>query len=182
MEIIKYSEFFKVNEARVKKEEVVTELVDMLKKKPNVEMDKLPNERGLYGLAGMKKYLSKKYTSHQVSLALHDLQNDKKSGLKSVYVKIAHWNKPMPYWYMDMTEAEVAKLKKEYEAEDISKNKESLEKEKENKKAQKASATAKKTAKKKATATKTAAKKSVGTGVERKAGGTTAKRKTATKK
>lgn len=180
MEIQKYSDFI-LNEARVNKAEVVKDLVDMLKKKPHVEMDKLANERGLYGLAGMKKYLSGKYTTSQVDNALHDLQNDKKSGLKSVYVKVSHWNKSMPYWYMDMNEAEVEKMKKQYEEEEVKKNKEELDKQSERKKSQQAASEAKKDAKAAAAKARTATKKASGKGVERKAG-TTAKRKTATKK
>jgi len=180
MEIQKYSDFI-LNEARVNKAEVVKDLVDMLKKKPHVEMDKLANERGLYGLAGMKKYLSGKYTSIQVDNALHDLQNDKKSGLKSVYVKVSHWNKSMPYWYMDLTEAEVKKLKEEYEEEEVRKNKEELDKQSERKKAQQAASDAKKEAKAAASKARTAAKKASGKGVERKSG-SAPRRKTTTKK
>jgi hypothetical protein len=169
MEIQKYSDFI-LNEARVNKAEVVNALTEMFKKKPHVEMDKLANERGLYGLAGMKKYLSGKYTTAAVDNALHDLKNDKKSGLKSVYVNVSHWGKSMPYWYMDLTEAEVKKLKEEYEEEEARKNKEELDKKSARKKSQHAASEAKKDAKEAAAKVRTAKKKASGKGVERKSG------------
>lgn len=176
MEIQKYSDFI-LNEARINKEEVIKDLIEMFKKRPHVEMDKLPNERGLYGLAGMKKYLSGKYTTIQVDNALNDIQNDKKSGLKSVRVKISHWDKSIPYWYIGLTKSEVEKLKEEYEEEEKRKNKEEIDKQSERKKSQQVASDAKKEAK----ASASRAKKASGKGVERKSGGVT-RRKTSTKK
>lgn len=177
MDVQKFSDFI-LNEARVNKEEVVKALTDMLKKKPHVEMDKLPNERGLYGLAGMKKHLSGKYTPIQIDNALGDIKNDKNSGIKSVYVKISHWKKSMPYWYMDLIEAEVEKLKKQYEEEEVRKNKEDMDKVEAKIKTQKASREAKEEAKeqaKKVRSTKTKPK-ATGKGVERKSGSAPKKR------
>jgi hypothetical protein len=154
MEIQKCSDF--INEARVSKDEVVSSLVDMLKEKPNVQMSKLANERGIYSLAGMKAYLSK-YSPTSVGNALQDLQNDKKSGLKTISVKVSVWNQMTPYWYIGLTEDKANRLKEQYEEEEQAKNKVSVEKKTATKKAAKVAADTRKVAKK--TATKKAPKK-----------------------
>jgi predicted MPP superfamily phosphohydrolase len=154
MEIQKCSDF--INEARVSKDQVVADLLTMLKEKPNVEMTKLANERGIYSLSGMKSYLSK-YNSTSVGNALQDLQNDKKSGLKTISVKVSVWNEMVPYWYIGLTEDKAKKLKEQYEEEELNKNKKSVDKQVATKKANKATADARKTVKK--TVTKKAAKK-----------------------
>ena len=158
MEIKKYTDF--INEARINKDEVIDALTKMLKDKPHVEMDTLPNEKGIYSLSGMKKYLSGKYTSLQVSNAHGDLMNDKKSDIKSTKVRIESWGENVPYWYTDLTDAQVSKIKGEYEEQEKSKNKEEIEKKEKHKKDQKAAAAGKVEMKKEETAKKAAARKS----------------------
>jgi hypothetical protein len=172
MEIQKYSDFI-INEARVKKEEIIDKLLDLFKKKPHVEMDRLSNEKGLYSLSGMKKYLSN-YTTLQVDQALHDIRNDKSIDLKVIRVFINVWDESIPYYYMDLTEAEAKKIKSEYEEQEMKKNKEEIDKTAERRKVQKAATGAKLAAKKEETAKKAAGrkkaapkKKASGEGVER---------------
>lgn len=161
MEVKKYLDF--VNEAKANKEEVIEALKDMFKSKPNVKMDTVPNEKGMYSIGGMKAHLNEKgFTNKQVDDALHTLMNDKKSGLETARVKIAQWNKTIPYWYIGLDKAEVDKLKDKYEAENLLKNKDKLEKEAEKKTAAKKAAEGKKKIKedtKKAAAAKRATKK-----------------------
>lgn len=158
MDIVKFSDFI-LNEARTNKKDVIDALVDMFKKKPNVEMNTLPNEKGIYSLAGMKKALSN-FNSTAVGNALGELQGDKKSGLKVVRAYISVWDENVPYWYMDMTEAEAGKIAKEYEKEEAAKNKHILDKK----------ASSKVTAKKRSTKKAEPKEGSETKGVERKAG------------
>lgn len=173
MEVKKFSEFL-VNEARTNKSEVVDKLKKMLSDKPTLEMGKCADEKGIYSLAGMKKYLSE-YKTVEVSNALHELQNDKKYDLKYIYVKVSHWDKSMPYWYFGLSESEAKKLKEEYEKEELQRNKEEYEKSMELRKHQKQVSDAKKEARK--SAPKKAATKKSGEGVERKPGGTRGRKK-----
>jgi DNA mismatch repair ATPase MutS len=156
MEIKKYTDF--INEARINKDEVIDALTKMFKDKPHVEMDTLPNEKGIYSLAGMKKYLSGKYTSLQVSNAHGDLLNDKNVDIKVIKVRVESWSENVPYWYMDLTEAQAKKIKEEYEEQEKSKNKEEIEKKEKHKKDQKAAAAGKAEMKKEETAKKAARK------------------------
>lgn len=165
MEIQKCSDF--INEARVSKDQVVSDLTAMFKEKPNVEMTKLANERGIYSLSGMKKYLSK-YNPTSVGNALQELQNDKKSGLKVISVKVSVWNEMTPYWYIGLTEEKAKKLKDEYEEEESNKNKTTVDKKVATKKAAKVASDNKRVAKKAAPKKKAARKKASGTSVARK--------------
>jgi hypothetical protein len=170
MEIQKFVDFI-LNEARTNKKEVTQELLDMFKNKPHVEMDNLANERGLYSLSGMKRYLSK-YSSMAVDQALGDLQNQKDTDLESVYVRVEKWSKSMPYYYMGLTKAQVSKLKSEYEEEEKKKNEKEIDSKVKSQKSAVAASAAKEEAKKSAQEArkKTTAKKSSGQGVERKSG------------
>jgi len=163
MEIIKYSDF--VNEARVNKDEVVDALLKMFKSKPKVKMTTGADEKGLYSLAGMKTYLDK-YPSLSVGNALGDIQNDKSIGIKAVSVKVSAWKKSLPYWYLDMSADQVAKMKAEYEEEEEKKNPEKP----------------KAAVVKKGESEKPAAKKPTTKGVERKAGAPAKKPSTRTTK
>ena len=180
MEIQKFSDFL-LNEARTNKKDVVDELLDMFKNRPNVEMKGLANERGIYSLPGMKTYLSK-YKSLIVDQAFTDIQNDKKIDLKLIRVKVAKWNESIPYWYIGLTEDQAKKLKEEYQEEEYKKNEKEITKKAESKKASDAASAAKVEVKKAASAAKRSAKKSApvkkGAGVERKPGGSTRKRVT----
>lgn len=154
MEIKKYSDFI-LNEARVAKDEVKEALIDMLKKKPKVEMTTLPDEKGIYSLAGLKSHLGEKYNNTAIGNALIDLQNDKKSGLGVVSAYISVWKKKVPYWYIGLTEAEAKKIATQYEKEEAEKNKKQVTKQ-----AEKTKPAAKKAAKKTAAPKVTKAAKS----------------------
>ena len=159
MEIQKYSDFI-LNEAKVNKEEVISDLTKMFKEKPNVEITSFPNEKGMYSLSGMKKYLSDKYTAAQVDDAHNSIMNDKKkNGVKSVRIKIEKWNQLVPYWYMDLTTEEVNKLKEKYQNEEREKNKKEIDKSQSRRKEQKAADEAKIEVKKEVAAKKSAARK-----------------------
>lgn len=127
MEIQKYSDFI-LNEARVTKDEVKEALVDMLKRKPKVEMKTLPDEKNIYSLSGLKAHLGSKYTGTAIGNALGDLQGDKKSGLKVVSAFISIWKEKIPYFYMDLTESEAKKIATQYEKEEAEKNKKQVTK------------------------------------------------------
>lgn len=178
MEVQKFSDFL-LNEARTNKKDVVDELLDMFKKKPNVEMKGIANERGIYSLAGMKAYLSK-YSSLIVNQAFTDVQNDKKIDLKSIRVKVAKWDESIPYWYIGLTEDQAKKLKEEYQEEEYKKNEKDITKDAERRKTSKIASAAKVEAKKAASAAKKTTKKPAakGAGVERKAGGAPRRRAT----
>lgn len=134
MEIKKYDQF--VNEA--KKDDAKEEIVQMLKKKPTVTKTNnyWPTEKGIYSQAAMISYLKDKYTNHQVLGGLHDLNTDKKSGIKSIMVRNYHYKENYPYYYMDMTEEEAKKVKDSYEEKNeiISKEKKKVVKKEEPKK------------------------------------------------
>ncbi len=178
MEVQKFSDFL-LNEARTNKKEVVDELLEMFKKRPNVEMKGIANERGIYSLAGMKTYLSK-YSNVIVNQAFTDIQNDKKIDLKSIRVKVAKWDESIPYWYIGLSEDQAKKLKEEYQEEEFKKNEKDINKKAETKKAVNASSAAKVEARKAASVARKTAKKPAakGQGAERKAGGTPKKRAT----
>ena len=132
MKIIKCSEF--LVEARVSKDEVKDALIDMFKKKPNVEMESLPNERGMYSLAGMKKHLSQ-YKPMDVGNALGSIQNDKEEDLNVIYVNISVFREKLPYWSIGLDKEKITKLKDAYEREESIKNKSEVDKREESKKA-----------------------------------------------
>ena len=113
MKLIKYFDF--LNEEKKDRQEVIDALLMLFTKKPLVKMDNLPDEKGLYSLSGMKKYLSGQYTSPEVEVAHHSLSNDKSLRLKSIRVKIGLWNKNLPYWYTGTSDSEVDKIKSRYE-------------------------------------------------------------------
>lgn len=178
MEVQKFSDFL-LNEARTNKKDVVDELLDMFKKKPNVEMKGIANERGLYSLAGMKTYLSK-YSNVIVNQAFTDIQNDKKIDLKSIRIKVSKWGESIPYWYIGLTEDQAKKLKEEYQEEEYKKNEKEITKKAETKKAVNIASAAKADARKAASAARKNTKKPAakGQGAERKAGGAPKKRAT----
>lgn len=178
MEVQKFSDFL-LNEARTNKKEVVDELLDMFKKRPNVEMKGIANERGIYSLAGMKTYLSK-YSNVIVNQAFTEIQNDKKIDLKSISVKVAKWGESIPYWYIGLSADQAKKLKEEYQEEEYKKNEKEITKSTEAKKASSAASAAKVEAKKAASAARKTAKKPAakGVGAERKAGGAPKRRAT----
>jgi len=182
MEVQKFSDFL-LNEARTNKKDVVDELLDMFKKRPNVEMKGIANERGIYSLAGMKTYLSK-YSNVIVNQAFTDIQNDKKIDLKSIRVKVAKWGESIPYWYIGLSEEQAKKLKDEYQEEEYKKNEKDINKKAEIKKAVNASSAAKVAARKAASAARKTVKKPAakGQGAERKVGGAPKKRATRSKK
>ena len=152
MEVKKYFQF--INEA--KKDDAKEEILKMLEDKPTVKMsnDNWPTEKGIYSQAGMIRFLKDKYTNHQVLGGLHDIKNDKKSGLKHVMVKNYYYNESYPYYYIGLTEEEANKIKESYEEKNEVVNKDAIEKRKESKKAN-----AKKVAEKKKPAKKVPAKK-----------------------
>lgn len=147
MEIQKYSDFL-LNEAKVSKSDVVSDLLDMLKKKPSVSMDSMSTEKGIYSLSGMKKYFADKYTGTIVGNALGDLQNDKNVDIKSIRVKVSVWKELVPYWYIGLTDTQVKKLKEDYEKEESNKNKKEVVKKEASKKTAVTKRAVKKAAKK----------------------------------
>lgn len=119
MNIINCTDF--INEARVSKDDVVAALLDMFKSKPLVKMEKHPDEKGMYSIGGMKKYLSD-YKPMTVSNALFAIKDDKKVKLESIYVS-HEWSKDrVPYWYIGLSKEEATKLKENYEKQGKEKN------------------------------------------------------------
>jgi len=162
MEVKRYNQF--INEA--KKDDAKEEIISMLNANPTVTMsnDMWPTEKGIYSQAGMIRYLKDKYNNNQVLNALHDIKNDKKSGIKHIMVKNYYYNENYPYYYIGLTEAEAKEAKEKYEEKNEVVNKKTIEKRKETKEASKKAAEEKRparkaAAKKKAPAKKAAAKK-----------------------
>lgn len=156
MEVKRYNQF--INEA--KKDDAKEEILKMLNSNPTVTMsnDKWPTEKGIYSQAGMIRYLKDKYNNNQVLNALHDIKNDKKSGIKHIMVKNYYYNESYPYYYIGLTEAEAKEAKEKYEEKNEVVNKKTIDKRKETKVAAKKAAEEKRPAKK-VSAKKVAAKK-----------------------
>lgn len=130
LEIVKCSDYLLL-EARINKQLVIDDILEILKKKPLIKTNKtssasssaMADEKGMYSILGFKNKLSDKYTSIQISNALQDVKTDKKIGLKTINVHHSLWNENIPYYYLDLTADEAKKLKKEYEAEEKEANK-----------------------------------------------------------
>lgn len=164
--IISCSEFL-LNEARVNKQEIIEAILDILNKKPLIKTNKqsgssstaMPDEKGMYSIGTLKRELAKDYTALQVLSALHDLQNDKKLGLKHKAVYISNWKESIPYYFLGLSDAEAEKIKSKYEKEEKELNKETIKKRQESKTKQES----KKPIKKKVTVKKTATPKKAAT-------------------
>lgn len=156
MEVKRYNQF--INEA--KKDDAKEEILKMLKGNPTVTMssEKWPTEKGIYSQAGIIRHLKDKYNNNQVLNALHDIKNDKESGIKHIMVKNYHYGSNYPYYYIGLSEAEAKEAKEKYEEKNEVANKKGNDKKKENKSAAKKASDEKRPAKKVA-AKKVAAKK-----------------------
>jgi|GEM_PF-3421184 len=127
MKIQRFSDF--LNEAKKVKGECAAAILDMLKKKPTVTMDKYPDESGMYSLAGIKKYLSNDFKNSEIGNSLGDIQSDKNVDLKTTRIKNLLYKKnDIVYWYIDLDKEKVDKLKVEYEKNQFEKNKDFLAK------------------------------------------------------
>lgn len=134
MDIIKFSEYL-LNEARIEKQVIIHDLVDLFTKKPLIKTNKKSNisssamadEKGMYSLGTLKDKFKDKYTSIQISNALHEMINDKEYGLKSIAVRHSLWKENLPYYYIKLNAQEAKDLKFKYEKQEADANKSELE-------------------------------------------------------
>lgn len=117
---MEFQNFSAFNEAKkIKTEDVVSELIKIFDEKPTIkptdEKSKWPTEKdGLYSQSGIAKWMEKKgFKASQSNNAISDLSEEKK--IKVITIKNYQYDTTYPYYYKDLTEDEVKKLKKEYE-------------------------------------------------------------------
>ena len=125
-------------------------LLKMLKDKPLVKMDNLPDEKDIYSIAGMKTYL-KDHKGSNIDLSLNKLQNEKELNLQVVRSYNPLWKKKVPYWYINLSKEKAEKIAEDYSKESLEKNKKTIEDEKSKKLSNAKSIAAKKELKKKKT-------------------------------
>lgn len=114
--IQKFYEF--INE-KVNMDDVGSEIQKMLDKKPTVKMtsDNYPSEKGIYSLAGIKKYLSDKYTTLQVDGGMYNL-NQAKIKLDFIGVDVYYSTSKksrVPFYYSGLDKKQAENYKKEFE-------------------------------------------------------------------
>jgi len=114
--IQKFYEF--INE-KVNMDDVGADIQKMLDKKPTVKMtsDNYPSEKGIYSLAGIKKYLSDKYTTLQVDGGMYNL-NQAKIKLDSIGVDVYYTTSKksrVPFYYSGLDKKQAENYKKEFE-------------------------------------------------------------------
>lgn len=129
--ILKFTEF--LFEAKGKnKEELINLLFKFLEQKPKVEKTgNYPSEKGAYNRASVKKYFRDNgFTSEDADSALYYIENDKtkKEKLKSFSAKNYHYDQSVVYYYTDLTESEVQKIKAKLEEDSKEISKSAIEK------------------------------------------------------
>lgn len=113
--ILKYGDF--ITEAKAKdKGAIVDLLIKLLEEKPKVTLSgkTFPDEKDAYTLAGIKKYFRDHgFTSEDADDAFYYLGQDKtkKDKVKHFRAKNFHYDENYPYHYVDLTAAEVEKVK-----------------------------------------------------------------------
>jgi hypothetical protein len=123
MEIINFTDFL-VLEAKVEKDEIKKDILDMLKEKPTIEPSSKnwPTQKGIYLQGSIVKHLSK-YPSISVANALSSLISKKE--IERISVKNIEYKTSYPYYYIGLSKEEANKIKEKYESEDIKVNKDS---------------------------------------------------------
>lgn len=140
MKIRRFDDF--ITEAKKDKNTVVELFVKLLKEKPLVKLDSksFPDERGIYSLAGIKKYFKEHgCTNADADDAIYHIEATKefKTKYKVGYIKVKnhHYNESYPYYYIDMTEDQANKVKESLEKMSQEKSKPMIAKKEEVKKA-----------------------------------------------
>lgn len=119
MEIINFTDFL-VLEAKVEKDEIKKDILDMLKEKPTIEPSSKnwPKQKGIYLQGSIVKHLSK-YPSIAVANALSSLISKKE--IERISVKNIEYKTSYPYYYTGLSKEEANKIKEKYESEDSNK-------------------------------------------------------------
>ena len=113
--IFKFHEF--LAEAKKDKKSIVDLLTDLLTKKPSVKVGDV-SHKGIYPQSAIINFFKENgMTLQNATDAMYAYNNDRsfKGKMKHVQVKNFKTKSNYPYYYMDLTEAEVSKLKEEIE-------------------------------------------------------------------
>lgn len=125
MEIINFTDFL-VLEAKVEKDEIKKDILDMLKERPTIEPSSKnwPTQKGIYLQGSIVKYLSK-YPSISVANALSSLISKKE--IERISVKNIEYKTSYPYYYKGLSKEEANDIKEKYESEDDKNHKDTKE-------------------------------------------------------
>lgn len=122
MDVLKFGDF--IVESKKDKSVIVDLLIKVLKEKPLIKIDSktMPDEKGAYSLAGLKKYFRENgHTSQDVDDAFYCINNDKeykkKYDIEYFGVRSQKSTLNTIYHYIDIPKDDVNKLKEKIKEE-----------------------------------------------------------------